>query len=194
NNYIDFSLFNLDAGLSFNNPNKYILILDILNFNSDIIFNLKWQWLQLGFSYGYDFLNKIDNRLLPLIYGKIGYSSAEPDGTVFGNIISKYNRTFSNFEMNGGINITYLFNPIELELNAEYRNINTEPDLDIFSSHFKISYQNNFIREYKVNENYYHSIIRHFNIYVLGEYNKIYISNISQSAFNLGLGLDYYFK
>jgi hypothetical protein len=50
------------------------------------------------------------------------------------------------------------------------------------------------LKEFGIDTPSYKKVKRHFDIYFIGEYNKIFVSKISQSAFNLGLGLDYYLK
>ena len=191
---LNFSLYNAYGLLSFNSRSKYLFICDILDLKSDIIYNRDWHWLDLGFGYGFDFLGTLEKRLIPIIYGKIGYTSVKPEANLFNNIIKIYDKTFSNFELNGGIKFEYLINPIELELNADYRKITNIPNIDIVSISSKFSFLYYEIKQFISIDYGPLGVARHFNIYLLAEYNKIFVSNLSQSAFNLGLGLDYYFK
>ncbi|MGA2298379.1 MAG: hypothetical protein ABSG15_12610 [FCB group bacterium] len=190
----NFSLMKVDGMVGTKGHSRLIIFINGFNFDNDINFNRNWHWLQLGFGYGYDILGTLEKKLVPLVYGKIGYSSVKPDDVLFDNIVIAYDKTFSNFELDGGIKLICMLDPIELELNADSRKITGNPYLNIISLTSKINFIKNETNSFSGIDTHTKYNIWYYKIYLLAEYNKIFVSNLSQSAFNLGLGLDYYLK
>ena len=183
--------------LDFSKDNHSIY-LKALNVNSDIFFDKYIEWAQLGFGRGYGFLNKIDRNIIISIFAKIGYTSYEPDVRIIDELSEYSSLAFTNYEYKLGGNLYIFFNPVILDVSADYSKIIEENGLGILSVISKLCIINQeIIQNIPENETMVMStknLLKKYDAYFSCSYRKFYILGHTQDAFNFSLGFEYYFS
>ena len=193
--YGNFQLF--EAQTLFNlrcKKQKFYFNIELLNLNSNINYIHNYNWFDFAFGYGYDFINKLESHIIPLAYINLGYNSYQLDKNILQNLSNYSNLNFSNFELILGGKILLFFNPIELDLNADFSKIMDGPNLNVMSIKSKLK----FIMQEKKNRFSvdwgYNYFCKNITFFLSSEFKKFLISNQVESTFNISLGLDYYYN
>jgi hypothetical protein len=165
----------------------------VLNFNSGLIYNREINWIQFGYGYGYDFINKLEQHIIPLVYFKLGYNTYYIDKNIFDELSKYSSLEFSNFEIIGGVKFNLFFNPIALDCDVGYSKLTEAPNVYDLTTILKLwlIYQ---VKIERISTFSYEKFAKNYAVYLSGYYKKFYIIGHTQEAFNFSLGFDYYFK
>ena len=190
--FLDFSLLNIDGFFKlFSHHWGLDFKLKLLNINSNLLFDEKYNWFNLGLGYGYDFINSMDNRLVPTAFIGIGYSSYKLDKNTF-NQISNSLLKFSNMQFNTGLKLNLMFNPIQFDVVTEYTIVVESKPIYLFSLGGKLRYM--FQKKLSSSVNYFQEdyYYKYFDIYLSCDYNKVNTKNLSQEILRFSTGIDIY--
>ena len=165
----------------------------LLNFDSDIFSKRDINWLKIGIGYGYDFICKIDKQFRPLVYLNLGYSSIKPEIMLYDIFSMSEFKYFNQFEVNPGINLYFLFDPIAIDLNADFRKIFDGPNLNILTLSAKLTIIKQVKKEITGIDYSYDELFKDFEIYICSEYKRLMIAKQSQGVICFSLGFQYLF-